>query len=382
MAIRKVRVGDIIRLQRTRITPKFDVNYRPIGVYSWGKGIIENEPISGADLSKVSYYRFPGDALILSNIQAWEAAIAVSDGRHTEFISSQRFLPYVPVAKGGVDVRYLLHFFLSDPGMALIRSASPGTVTRNRTLGIKAFEDLVVPLPDLDVQRAIAYRLDRLSHTFHNANTRSSANIMRVTALRQKIMSVTNEAPTTSAAELFELKRRNVRVAADAEYREIGIRSFGRGIFHKPSTSGADIGSKRVFYVKPGDLMISNVFAWEGAVAHADTTESGMIGSHRFMTWVPRSTKDSSKYFSYYLASPSGVSQLAQASPGSAGRNRTLSITAFQELKLPRPSASQQDEIVARMQLLDKLSTLGRERQKLAIALPQAARNEVFSKLL
>ena len=382
MAIRKVRVGDIIRLQRTRITPKVDVNYRPIGVYSWGKGIIENEPISGADLSKVSYYRFPGDALILSNIQAWEAAIAVSDGRHTEFISSQRFLPYVPVAKGGVDVRYLLHFFLSDPGMALIRSASPGTVTRNRTLGIKAFEDLVVPLPDLDVQRAIAYRLDRLSHTFHNANTRSSANIMRVTALRQKIMSVTNEAPTTSAAELFELKRRNVRVAADAEYREIGIRSFGRGIFHKPSTSGADIGSKRVFYVKPGDLMISNVFAWEGAVAHADTTESGMIGSHRFMTWVPRSTKDSSKYFSYYLASPSGVSQLAQASPGSAGRNRTLSITAFQELKLPRPSASQQDEIVARMQLLDKLSTLGRERQKLAIALPQAARNEVFSKLL
>jgi type I restriction enzyme, S subunit len=157
---RQVRVGDVLRLERTRISPDPAATYRQIGIYSWGKGIIENDAISGADLSKVTYYRFPTGALMLSNIQAWEAAIAVSEERHADFIASQRFLPYVPIAQSEVDVRYLLHFFLSEYGIALIRKASPGTVTRNRTLGMKAFEDLVIPLPPVNEQQIIAARLD------------------------------------------------------------------------------------------------------------------------------------------------------------------------------------------------------------------------------
>ncbi|NEK87049.1 restriction endonuclease subunit S [Blastococcus saxobsidens] len=154
----------MLRLERTKITPDPAAAYRQIGVYSWGKGIIENEAIPGAELSKVTYYRFPPNALILSNIQAWEAAIAVSTERQAEeFIASQRFLPYVPIREGEVEARYLLHFFLSDPGMVLIRKASPGTVTRNRTLGMKAFEDLVVPLPDVTAQSVMVGRLDQLA---------------------------------------------------------------------------------------------------------------------------------------------------------------------------------------------------------------------------
>lgn len=355
--------------------------YAPIGVRSFANGLIRYPSCTGAELSKMRYFKLPPDSLVFSNIKAWEGAVALTSGDDNERVVSNRFLTYTPRPKD-VCLRYIWHYFASDLGTRQLAQASPGSADRNRTLGITAFENLIIPLPELGEQRAIASRLDRLSDTLRNANTRSAANIVRVGALRKKVVSVIDGAPKTLAAELFELKRRSVSIEAEAEYREIDIRSFGRGIFHKPQTSGADIGSKRVFNVEPGDLVISNVFAWEGAVAHAGTAESGMIGSHRFMTWVPRSTTVSAKFFSYYLASPSGVSQLAQASPGSAGRNRTLSITSFQELQLPRPSASQQSQIVERMQLLDQLSTLGSERQKLATALPQAARNEVFSKLL
>ena len=45
--------------------------------------------------------------------------------------------------------------------------------------------------------------------------------------------------------------------------------------------------TKRVFRIEPGDLVISNVFAWEGAIAVASDDEAGTIGSHRFMTFVP-----------------------------------------------------------------------------------------------
>src|ERR1700757_3887287 len=87
--------------------------------------------------------------------------------------------------------------------------------------------------------------------------------------------------------DVLSLRRRSVRVNAYDEYREIGIRSFGQGIFHKEPVYGADLGNKRVFRVEPDDLVLSNVFAWEGAVAVASQAEVGMIGSHRFMTFVP-----------------------------------------------------------------------------------------------
>jgi hypothetical protein len=47
------------------------------------------------------------------------------------------------------------------------------------------------------------------------------------------------------------------------------IRSFGKGTFHKPPLSGSDVGTKRLYRIEPGDLLFSNVFAWEGAIAIA-----------------------------------------------------------------------------------------------------------------
>ena len=55
---------------------------------------------------------------------------------------------------------------------------------------------------------------------------------------------------------VLSLQRRRVIVDVNRVYREIGIRSFGRGIFHKEPVSGADLGAKRVFAIKPGDLVL------------------------------------------------------------------------------------------------------------------------------
>src|SRR5262245_9263007 len=90
-----------------------------------------------------------------------------------------------------------------------------------------------------------------------------------------------------SMSEIAPLVRRPVHVEAGATYREIGIRSFAKGIFHKTPTTGLEIGDKRVFAIEPGDLLFNIVFAWEGAVAVASSAEEGTIGSHRFLTCVP-----------------------------------------------------------------------------------------------
>ncbi len=161
------------------------------------------------------------------------------------------------------------------------------------------------------------------------------------------------------AGRVLELQRRSVEVLTDQEYHEIGVRSFGKGLFQKEPTSGASLGDKRVFCVRTGDLVISNVFAWEGAVAVAGPEHDGMIGSHRFMTWTSRGDVDVSYLRHYFLSDP-GLGNLRRASPGSAGRNRTLSIAAFEAIKVPLPSLTEQRRIADHLTDLGAMSDVAR----------------------
>lgn len=149
--------------------------------------------------------------------------------------------------------------------------------------------------------------------------------------------------------DLLQLMRRAVDVDPADEYREIGVRSFGKGIFHKEPVSGVDLGAKRVFRIEPGDLVISNVFAWEGAISVASEDEAGMIGSHRFMTFVPRDDRIDASWAAWFLLSKPGLSLVGRASPGSAGRNRTLAVERFENLAIPLPPFDEQRRVAERL---------------------------------
>ena len=152
--------------------------------------------------------------------------------------------------------------------------------------------------------------------------------------------------------DIARLRREPVAVDPLAAYREIGVRSFGKGIFHKEPVTGADLAEKRVFEIHPGDLVLNNVFAWEGAVALATELERGMIGSHRFMTYVPDTGESIANYLRYFFLCEQGLDLLRRASPGSAGRNRTLNISAFESLEIPLPDLEEQRRIAAKLDRL------------------------------
>jgi type I restriction enzyme S subunit len=138
-------------------------------------------------------------------------------------------------------------------------------------------------------------------------------------------------------------------VQFDGTYREIGIRSHGKGVFHKASVSGAELGDKRVFYVEPGDFVLNIVFAWEGAIALISESERGMIASHRFPTFRSDPARLDLRFLRLYFSTPRGIELLGRVSPGGAGRNRTLNRTAFLSLEIPLPPLPEQRRLVARI---------------------------------
>lgn len=178
--------------------------------------------------------------------------------------------------------------------------------------------------------------------------------------------------------EIAPLIRRPVEISHEGTYPELGLRSYGKGTFHKPALLGSQVGNKRLFEIKAGDLLFSNVFAWEGAVAVAKPADDGRYGSHRYITCAVDETRADTSYLFRYLTTPVGITSLGLASPGGAGRNKTLGLSALANISLPLPPLVEQQKI---SQILDgvdaKLKALGTKK-----SLYQALRRGLMQKLL
>ena len=159
--------------------------------------------------------------------------------------------------------------------------------------------------------------------------------------------------PVRPIGELLKPVRRPIEVNAGDIYREIGIRSHCKGIFHKPPVTGEHIGNKRVFRVEPGCLVLNIIFAWEQAVAVTSEDETGMIASHRFPMYTSRNGKLLPEYAWRYFSSSRGKYDLGIASPGGAGRNKTLGQAEFNQLKIPVPPIAHQHFAVGTLTTAD-----------------------------
>ena len=155
-----------------------------------------------------------------------------------------------------------------------------------------------------------------------------------------------------------------MKVESFGSYPELGIRSFGKGTFHKPSLSGIEIGNKRVFFIEPGDLVFSNVFAWEGAIAVVKQDDVNRVGSHRFITCVPNPNIATPGFLCFYFLTNTGLEKIGAASPGGAGRNRTLGLEALGNIEVPVPSINDQQWFDALQAEVDTLRQLQAETEK------------------
>lgn len=145
-----------------------------------------------------------------------------------------------------------------------------------------------------------------------------------------------------------------VEVKLDEEYTQIGIRSHGKGIFYKEPVQGKELGNKRVFWVEPDCFVVNIVFAWERAVARTTQREKGMIASHRFPMYRSVSKKVAIDYLVQYFLTQKGKEIMEDASPGGAGRNRTLGQARFMKSRIVCPPLDEQIRIAEILKCVNK----------------------------
>ncbi|EOL8878887.1 restriction endonuclease subunit S [Enterobacter mori] len=173
-----------------------------------------------------------------------------------------------------------------------------------------------------------------------------------------------------------------VSVSKIERYREIGIRSHGRGLFHKEEVSGAELGNKRVFWIKKDAVIFNIVFAWEQAVAITSSKDERCIASHRFPMYLPKDNKCNTDYIRRYFLTKKGKYLLELASPGGAGRNKTLGQKNFDELVVTIPDVTEQTKIADFLSSVDEKITLLNKQYDLLCQYKKGIMQKIFSRKL
>lgn len=213
-----------------------------------------------------------------------------------------------------------------------------------------------IPVPLIDEQHRIVARIEELTFRAEEARTLAAERDTELDTLLQALYGRMIEGVDWKPLkEVASLVRRSVKTESDGHYEEMGIRSFGKGTFQKPVLTGRQIGNKRIYTIHKGDLVFNNVFAWEKAIAVAKADDHGRVGSHRFITYVPLKGQATSEFLCYHFLSERGIEDIRAASPGSAGRNRTLGLKKLENILVPVPEYDEQQrfaQIVKSRQLI------------------------------
>lgn len=177
------------------------------------------------------------------------------------------------------------------------------------------------------------------------------------------------------------LKRvsRPVDVEKETSYKQIGIRSHGKGLFYKDDVTGRELGNKRVFWIEPDCLVLNIVFAWERAVARTTKNEVGMIASHRFPMYKTADDKLDLDYVVQYLTTKRGSNILILASPGGAGRNKTLGQEAFLKSRMLLPNIVEQKKIVELLKAINDVIAVEQKQVSLWEEKKKCVMQRIFS---
>lgn len=339
----RVALADIAPIVRRPVDIRHDQAYPELGIRSFGRGTFHKPPLSGIEVGTKRLFRIdPGD-LVFSNVFAWEGAIAVASPADAGRFGSHRFITCV-VDSDRANATYLKLFLTASPdGRAQVLQASPGGAGRNRTLGVEKMGQIYIPLPPLSDQQAIVARLAALAEKTREVEAHLDAverDAEHLLALRFR--DVIADASLRPLVEVAPLVRREVSIDPEKSYTELGVRSFYKGTFHRRTVPGSDFSWQDLYQVKTGDLVFSNIMAWEQAIAVAMPEDDGCVGNHRMLTCEANSEVAVPGFLWYYFTTEEGFAKIYAASPGTAARNRTITAPALMAIDVPVPPLAAQ----------------------------------------
>ena len=155
------KVGDLVELVTDWIQPDPDREYKMAGVKWYGQGVFHRETVRGDGLSAKYIMPLKPGALIYNRLFAWKESFAVVPDELADCFVSNEFPQFIPDTSK-VLPEYLYLWAIGERTIRAVNAASTGStaVSRNR-FREELFLEFEMPLPPVDVQRAIVVAWER-----------------------------------------------------------------------------------------------------------------------------------------------------------------------------------------------------------------------------
>lgn len=312
-------------------------SYPNLGIYSFGRGVFSKLPIEGSATSASTLYRVRGGQFIYSRLFAFEGAYAVVPQDFDGCFVSNEF-PAFDCDLKGVDPRFIGWLFKRPSIWRDIAAHSTGLGNRRQRIHPEQLLEQVISLPSLNEQKTIVARLEALAEKTlqveaHLEAVERDAEHLLALQFRDAIAN----APFRPMAEVAPLVRREISIDPNASYTELGVRSFYKGTFQRRTVTGAEFSWQDLYGINTGDLVFSNIMAWEQAIAIAKVEDDGCVGNHRMLTCEAKPDCAVPGFLWYYFTTPDGFDKVYTASPGTSARNRTMTAPSLMAIEVPLP---------------------------------------------
>ena len=364
----QVRLSDVMSQVQRDEAPASGKNYRQIGVRLWGQGAYERESIDGSQTQYAKLFEAREGDIVVNKIWARNGSVAVVGDSLSGSWGSTEFPLFEP-DHTRLNPRWMHWITKATWFWNACDEHAQGTSGKNR-IKPDQFLGIEIPLPPLEVQQSIVARIDTVQQHLQAADKlRSSINKDIASLLAVRFQETLKQAHLFPMREVAPLVRRNVQLEANQQYKELGARSFGKGLFVKPDFDADAATWEKPVWIQADDIVFSNIKAWEGAIGVAKPEHDGFIASHRYLTAVVKEELALPKYLLYYLLSETGLTAVNEASPGTADRNRTTKQSALEAISVPVPPIAIQKQFVDLKNTLEACSKTRATQQTITDAL-------------
>ena len=320
----------VIPIERPEI-PMPGISYRQIGVKLWGEGAYQRETIDGGATKYKTFSRVEADDIIVNKIWARNGSVALVPTSLADFYVSSEFPTFNPIREK-LEPRWFHWITKTKFFWDQCNDKSRGTSGKNR-IRPERFLEIEIPLPPPAEQRRIVARIEALAAKVEEARELKAKKAKDLDYLLI-CMAQRNDLDDGKKAKKGWKKIRletvltfvdDVRpVHADKSYQNLGIYSFGRGLFHKPPIDGSLTSAKTLRKVKKGQFIYSRLFAFEGSYGMVTEDFDERFVSNEYPTFDCKPSNIRGEFLSAYFKSPAAWEQIATGSKGLGHRRQRV----------------------------------------------------------
>lgn len=235
--------------------------------------------------------------------------------------------------------------------------------------------DWTIPVPPLWEQRQITKILSTWDQSLE-LSLKYKLSISRVYEGCSRKFIFPHSGKSFRLSQLFEPQRTQA-FKPEGPFKALSVRSHGKGTYQRIEKLEALDSGKTVYRVLANRLIVNIVFAWEGAAAITSNLDTDCLVSHRFPMFRLNDDLIDIEYCRHLIRTSTFKQLLALASPGGAGRNKTLNKTDLLGFELCLPPLEIQKQAGQVLNDLDKqmaavqvqIEALARQRDALATEL-------------